>query len=73
MSNNLATPLAFNPPTDMFPWDDFQKNLQEGQQKPAVAKGCTNTAESLNLLSRVHKCYGQRASQTDDIQTDGFE
>jgi len=28
----LATPLQFNPPTEVFPWDDFHENFIERSQ-----------------------------------------
>ena len=57
------TSLAFNAPTDRFPWDDLREILHGGQRWPGytvVKKYC----QSFNSLSRVHERYRQT--------TDGF-
>ena len=57
----FATPLAFNPPTEGFPWDYLRKILHGGQR---MAKGTKrrSIAKSFNPLSRAHERYRR---QTD--------
>jgi len=35
----LATPLAFKPPTEWFPWDDLRKIFSECQWMAKVLNG----------------------------------
>jgi len=36
---DVAIPLAFNPPTEGFHWDDFRKILPEGQRMDKMQNG----------------------------------
>ena len=52
----FATSLAFNAPTDGFPWEHLRKILH-GSQRMAKVQNGDNITESYNPLSRAHERY----------------
>ena len=65
---HLATPLAFNCPTEGFPWDDLRKIFCECQWMASQGTNrCRKIAENSNRLRIVHELH----RQTTDRRTDG--
>jgi len=62
----LATPLAFIPPMEWFPWDDLRKNFPWMSTDGQGTKWRRNIAENFKVLSRVHECYRQTNRWTGD-------
>ena len=60
----FATPLAFNAPTEGFPWDDLRKILQE------VRRWLRYSSEEIS--PKTSTPWVGRTNVTDRRQTDGF-
>jgi len=60
----LAIPLAFNPPTEGFPWDDL-RNIFRGCQRMAKVPMASKHCRKFQPADRVG-----RTNITDDRQTD---
>jgi len=60
----FATPLAFYPPMEGFPWDDLRKIFRGCQRMTKVTNG-------IEILLKISTRWIARTNVTDDRQTDG--